>query len=167
MYDCCIDANPWQSPKSGIFKYSGTVRRSTEIENPQTNETVHSSVKNQAVISPDVMDILRTQQSVIPPLLPLEEHIKQGWQYNPAETRPRLSVGRAQTDSEMKSENQASKYLQRVVKAATGTVKSVATQGNRLAVNEDGSKEEDSAIPKDGLVRRWSKKILGKGDGTL
>lgn len=157
---------PGKSPKSGIFKYSGTVRRSVQVENPQTNETVHSSVKNQAVVSPDVMDILRTQQSVVPPLLPLEEHIKQGWQYDPLETRPRLFVGRAQTDSEMKSENQASKYLQRVVKAATGPVKSVARE---RTVNEDGSKKEDStsAIPRDSLVRRWSKKILGKGDGTL
>jgi hypothetical protein len=124
-------------------------------------------VENQTVLSPDIAKILRIYPSVIPALLPLEEQIKQGWKYDPGELLTRPSVATAQMKMEMKSENKASKRLQRMMRAATDTIKFVAREREGLEINEDGSRKEDSALQRDTLVRRLGKKMRRKEDATL
>jgi hypothetical protein len=110
--------------------------------------------------------MLRTHRSVIPPLLPLEEQIKREWNHNPVDSRLR-SRPPAETTLEIKSENEESGYLLRMMRAATDTVKFSAREKKGLEIGEDGRRKEGSALPKDTLVQRLSKKIRGKGDGTL
>lgn len=74
------------SPITGIFLMANTVKRSLPSvpNDPVTHESIHSSVLNQASVSPLLSEILRLHPNIVSPLLPFEEEMKMKWAHDPS-----------------------------------------------------------------------------------
>ena len=74
------------SSDTGVFLLGGTVKRPmpTQANDPKTHETIHSSVMQQASVSPVVTGLLKSFPNIVAaPLLPFEEEMKAKWPYDP------------------------------------------------------------------------------------
>lgn len=71
-------------PATGIFSLAHTIQRSlpTFTDNI-TEETIHLSVLKQASVYPALSELLKSNPSLISPLLPLEEEMKETWPFRP------------------------------------------------------------------------------------
>ena len=74
------------SPLTGIFFMANTIKRPlpSKANDPITHESIHSSVLQQASVSPVLSGILALHPKIVPPLLPFEEEMKAKWGYDPS-----------------------------------------------------------------------------------
>ncbi|KAF8960979.1 hypothetical protein BDZ97DRAFT_2034223 [Flammula alnicola] len=72
--------------KTGVFLLASTVQRTlpTTPNNPNTHESIHPSVLQQAKLNPSTLHAIVTQHpTLVAALMPLEEQIKKEWPYDP------------------------------------------------------------------------------------
>ncbi|QRV92264.1 choline transport protein [Ceratobasidium sp. AG-Ba] len=136
-------AQPPHTSQMGIYKLAGQAPRRPSTD-PATHETMHVSVKEQALLTPQATEWIEKHPDRFTPLLPLEEEIRQTWGYKPGSEPKRDDSLVAK--QEKKNEQAAAKGLlamaQKVLRSATQT-EVIRDEGGRSIYEDSTSCFED------------------------
>jgi len=139
---------------SGIFALGGKIQRRIE-KHPETNEKIHLSALEQQVVNPIVEAVLREHPEMLEThLLPLEDEMKQVWNYVPGETPPRQDT--LQAHKERRSQEKALESLKGAARKAASLSKRAATLMPELIESlDDQEKVLDMRFQESAMDKVW------------
>jgi hypothetical protein len=136
---------------TGVFTLAGKIDRRIE-KKPETNEKIHSSVREQGVPNPIVEAALREHPDMLEKhLLPLEDEMKQGWPYDPWVIPSREDTLQAQ--KEKKSLEKGLESLKRAARRAASLNKRISMMIPELT--EDPDEVVDMRFQESAMDKVW------------
>ena len=129
---------------------------------PETHETIHASVLMQKKVNSSLAKVLEKYPTLVEPLKPLEQSVKELWPYDPSSPQAKVySVKLKAQEAGLVTISKTTSWIRTLMRSVSQTASSSGERGSRAVLYESHT-ENISLVGNTSLTKARAQKISCK-----